>query len=131
MNEKKYRFIISAVIILFVTVIVIQSVTDGAAIRRADTQIDTLERQLSDATRRVEESRRELEDCRGTIRQCYTSVERIAYDIGRQSEELSDIIGKLKVVRTEVENMENALCFFYVKYGYNDNDYDYYDEVEQ
>jgi len=131
MNEKKYRFIISAVIVLFVTVLVIQSVTDGAAIRRADTQIDALERQLSDATRRVEESRRELEDCRGTVRQCYTSVGRIANDIGRQSEELSDIIGKLKVIRTEIENMENALSFFYIKYGYNDNDYYCNGEVEQ
>lgn len=121
MNEKEYKTIVIGSIICFLVLLFLQSITSGTAFRRANIQIDCLERELADARKRVEDCAGELEDSRGTIEQCYNSVGRIAEDVRRQSNELSEIIGNLILVREEVENMENALNFFYDKYGYNDN----------
>ena len=104
---------------MFLAIIFIQSIVDNNVIRRADIKIDSLERELSDARNRVENCTRELEDCRGTVDQCYNSVGRIADDLADDRAELSGIIENLKQIRTEVESMENALSFFYIKYGYN------------
>lgn len=122
MNEewKKSVFITC---IFFVAVLFLQSIVDGYAFRRANTTIDNLERELSNATRRVKDVSRELEDSRSTIRNCYNSVGRIADDLAEQSTELSEIIANLRTVREEVKNMENALNFFYIKYGYNYDDF--------
>lgn len=124
MNEKGYKGIVIGTILCFVVLLFVQSIVDGAAFRRADTQIDALERELFDARNRVENCTRELEDCRGTVDQCYNSVGRIADNLADDRTELSGIIEDLKQIRTEVENMENALNFFYIKYGYLD-DYNY------
>ena len=122
MNEKQFKKAgVICGFIFLVLLLVVQSITDNITVRRADIKIDNLERQLFEATERTAQCTRELEDSRGTIRQCYNAVGRIADDFGRQSEELSDIIDKLNLVRKEVENMENALDFFYVKYGLNND----------
>lgn len=125
MNEKKKNTILIGFIILLFVLIIIQSIADCSAIRRADIKIDNLERELADAGRRVENCTRELEDSRGTIRKCYTSVGRIADNLAGQSTELSTVIANLKTVREEVENMENSLHFFYIKYNLDDNDFNY------
>lgn len=124
MNEKNYKIIVIGTILCFVVLLFLQSVVDGAAFRRADTKIDTLERELSVARERVADCTRELEDCRGTVDQCYNSVGRIADNLADDRAELSGIIENLKQVRKEVEDMENALNFFYVKYGYIDHNFD-------
>lgn len=122
MNEKQFKKAgVIGCFILLVAIIVIQSIIDNAAIRRADNKVNELERALFTATERAAQCERELEDSRGTIRLCYNSVERLADDFTRQSDELSDIIGKLKLVREEVEGMEKSLYFFYVKYGLNND----------
>lgn len=121
MNEKGYKVIVIGTILCFVILLFAQSIVDGTAFRRADTQIDALERELFDARKRVEDCTRELEDCRGTVDQCYNSVGRIADNLADDRTELSGIIENLKQVRKEVENMENALNFFYIKYGYLDH----------
>ena len=125
MNEYQIKkgWVIAS-FILFLAIIFIQSVCDNHAIRRADTQIDTLERNLADAEKRAAQCERELEDSRRTIAKCHSSVGNIAERLGEQSEELSGIIENLKTVREEVKNMENSLNFFYIKYGLNDNNPD-------
>ena len=118
MNEKQFKKIsVSLCLLMFVAIIFAQSVIDNRAIRRADTQIDTLERELADARRRVEECGRQLEDSTRTIEQCYNSVGRIADTVSDQSTQLQSIIANLRTVREEVKNMENTLNFFYIKYG--------------
>lgn len=118
MNEKQFKKIsVSLCLLMFVAIIFAQSVIDNRAIRRADTEIDTLERELADARRRVEECGRQLEDSTRTIEQCYNSVGRIADTVSDQSTQLQSIIANLRTVREEVKNMENALNFFYIKYG--------------
>lgn len=125
MDESKYKRVgIISCIIMFVALLVTQSVIDNLAIRRADTKIDALERELADAGKRVEECSRELDDSRRTIEQCHNSVGRIADNFREQSEELQGIIANLKTVREEVQNMENALSFFYIKYGFDDDNPD-------
>ena len=76
-------------------------------------------------------TQRELEDSRNTIKQCYNSVERIADNTREQSAELSDIIRELTTIREEVEVMENALNFFYIKYRLNDSASDNNSEVTE
>ena len=123
MNEKECRIIVIITILFFLAVVFIQSIAYNQSARRTDTQIDGLTQQLDDARARVENCTRELNDCRGTFEKCYNSVGRIADSLNGQSEELSGIIENLKTVREEVENMENALNFFYIKYGYPDDDF--------
>ena len=123
MNEKNYRKIIIAMFLVFVSVIIAQSIADNTTIRRADTTIDALNRELSDARARAENCTRQLEDCTGTIIQCHDSVERIADSFSDDRAELSDIIENLRKVREEVENMENSINFFYIKYGYTDDNF--------
>lgn len=122
MNEEwKKSVFISCV--FFIAVLCLQSVVDGAAIRRANTTIDDLKRELDNAERRVGNVTRELEDSRTTIRGCYNSVGRIADNLAEQSTELSEIIANLRTVREEIKTMENNLDFFYIKYGYNNNNF--------
>ena len=124
MNEKTYRVLFVATIVCFVAILLIQSIVDSAAYRRANTQIYTLERELATSRERVENCTRELEDCRGTVGECYESVGRIADNFREQSDELQGIINSLVTVRVEVEKMENALHYFYDRYGpddYNNN----------
>lgn len=124
MNEKAKKGIVIICIVFFIAIICIQSVVYNHALGRADTQIDSLERNLTDAEKRTAQCERELEDSRRTIAKCYSSVGNIAERLGEQSEELSGIIENLKTVREEVKNMENSLNFFYIKYGLNDNNPD-------
>lgn len=123
MDEKEKKITVSLCLFMFLAIIFAQSIIDNNSLRRADIEIDDLKRQLVDAGNRIKESSRELEDSRRTIEQCNNSVGRIADNIGEQSTELQSIIANLRTVREEIENMENALDFFYYKYGYNDNDY--------
>lgn len=121
MNEewKKSVFIAS---IFFIAVLCLQSALDSRLVRRANTQIDDLKRELANAETRIGDVTRELEDGRNTIRNCYSSVERIKDNLAEQSTELSEIIANLRTVREEVKTMENSLSFFYIKYGrYNDS----------
>lgn len=123
MNETQCKKIVIGSFVCFLIMLFALSVVNSQSARRADTKIDSLERELSDARARVEECTRELEDCRGTVGECYSSVGRIADDLEYDATELSDIIRNLVTIRIEVENMENALSYFYDKYGYNDNDF--------
>ena len=131
MNEKQKKIIVVLCLFMFLAMFLAQSIVCNGEIRRADIQIDTLERELATSRERVANTQRELEDSRNTIKQCYNSVERIADNAREQSEELSDIIRELTAVREEVEVMENALNFFYIKYRLNDNTFDSNDEVTE
>lgn len=124
MNEKYKKTIIVISFFFLVLFILIQSIADNIAIRRADTTIDTLGYELADAQRRLTENREEIRDCRNTISECRGAVGRVHNSLERQSTELKDIIRNLETVREEVENMENALADFYGKYSYND-EYNY------
>ena len=124
MNEKHKKTIVSIIFLLLVGVILLQSVVDNNAIRRADTTIDTLGEQLADAQSRIGRYREEIGGCRATVDECRGSIRRINNGLERQSSELKDIIDNLKTVRAEVENMENALNKFYDKYGYLDDSID-------
>ena len=131
MNEKQKKIIIVLCMFLFIAMLVAQSIVCNGEIRRADIQIDTLERELATSRERVANTQRELEDSRNTIRQCYNSVERIADNAREQSAELSDIIRELTAVREEVKVMENALNFFYIKHSLNDSASDNNSEVTE
>ena len=131
MNEKQKKIIVVLCMLLFIVLLVAQSIVCNGEIRRADIQIDTLERELATSRERVANTQRELEDSRNTIRQCYNSVERIADNTREQSAELSDIIRELTAIREEVEVMENALNFFYIKHSLNDNASTNNDEVTE
>ena len=130
MNEEGFKkSVIGFAFVFLVLVIVVLSVCDNLALRRADSTIDTLTEQLDDAQRRISESRErlsesraELSDCRRTVDECRRSVGQIANGLERQSTELGSIIENLRTVRAEVKNMENALDKFYDKYGNNDDD---------
>ena len=121
MNEKQKKIIVVLCLFMFLAMFLAQSIVCNGEIRRADIQIDTLERELATSRERVANTQRELEDSRNTIRQCHNSVERIAENAREQSAELSDIIRELTAIREEVEVMENTLNFFYIKYRLNDN----------
>ena len=121
MNEKQKKIGVILCLFMFLAMLLAQSIICNGEIRRADIQIDTLERELATSRERVANTQRELEDSRNTIRQCYNSVERIADNAREQSAELSDIIRELTAIREEVEVMENALNFFYIKHSLNDN----------
>lgn len=131
MNEKQKKIIVVLCMFLFIALLVAQSIVCNREIRRADIQIDTLERELATSRERVANTQRELEDSRNTIRQCYNSVERIADNTREQSAELSDIIRELTAIREEVKVMENALNFFYIKHSLNDNTSTNNDEVTE
>lgn len=131
MNEKQKKIIVVLCMFMFLAMLLAQSIVCNREIRRADIQIDTLERELASSRERVAHSQRELEDSRNTIKQCYNSVERIADNAREQSAELSDIIRELTTVREEVKVMENALHFFYIKYGLNDNSFTDSSEVTE
>lgn len=118
MNEKNKKIIIGIIFILLVLCILAQSIIDNRAVRRADTEIDNLKRELADARVRAEQCSREVEDSRRTVEQCYNSVGRIASTVREQSTELSGIIENLRTIRAEVETMENSLSFLRIKYGY-------------
>jgi chromosome segregation ATPase len=120
MNERKKGIFIFIVVFLS-ALYVFLSVRNYQSVRRADTTIDNLERELAAARAGVERSTRELEDSRRTIKECHDTVGRIADSLGEQSGELQSIIGNLKTVRQEIENMESTLNFFYIKYGLDDN----------
>lgn len=120
MNEKQKKIGVILCLFMFLAMLLAQSIICNGEIRRADIQIDTLERELATSRERVANTQRELEDSRNTIRQCYNSVERIADNTREQSAELSDIIRELTAVREEVKVMENALNFFYIKHSLND-----------
>ena len=121
MNEKQKKIIIVLCLFMFIAMLIAQSIVCNGEIRRADIQIDNLERELATSRERVADTQRELEDSRNTIRQCHNSVERIAENTREQSAELSDIIRELTAIREEVKVMENALNFFYIKHSLNDN----------
>ena len=121
MNEKQKKIIVVLCLFMFLAMFLAQSIVCNGEIRRADIQIDTLERELATSRERVANTQRELEDSRNTIRQCHNSVERIAENAREQSAELSDIIRELTAIREEIEVMENTLNFFYIKYRLNDN----------
>lgn len=131
MNEKQKKITIVVCFFFLVLFILIQSIADNIAIRRADTTIDTLGYELADAQRRLTENREEIRDCRNTISECRGSIGRVHNELERQSTELKDIIRNLETVREEIENMENSLNLFYDKYGYNDNDNLNISEVEK
>jgi predicted nucleic acid-binding Zn-ribbon protein len=121
MNETQKKIIIVLCMFMFLAMLLVQSIVCNREIRRADIQIDTLERELATSRERVADTQRELEDSRNTIRQCYNSVERIAENTREQSAELSDIIRELTTIREEIKVMENALNFFYIKHSLSDN----------
>ena len=128
MNEKFKKTVIGCAFAFLVCVIAVQSVAHNIAVRRADTAIDTLTEQLTDAQCRLTLYRAEIKAGRDTIAECSGSVGRIADGLESQSGELSDIIGNLKQVRTEIEKMENAFNMFYDKYGSDNNDSDIFME---
>lgn len=132
MNEKYKKIAVNICIVVFALLVIIQSVANNITTRRADTQIDTLTKQLGDAQSRLVSCQSEIRAGRNTIRECSNSVGRIASGLDEQSGELQTIIQNLKQVRAEVETMENALDKFYDKYGYYDYGYNNIDkEVEQ
>lgn len=131
MNETQKKIMVVLCMFMFLVMFFVQSIVCNREIRRADIQIDTLERELSTSRERVIDTQRELEDSRNTIRQCYNSVERIAENTREQSAELSDIIRELTTIREEVKVMEDALNFFYNNYSLDDNALDSNDEVTE
>lgn len=131
MNEKQKKIIVVLCMFMFLAMLLAQSIVCNGEIRRADIQIDTLERELATSRERVANTQRELEDSRNTIRQCHNSVERIAENTREQSAELSDIIRELTSIREEVEVMENTLNFFYIKHSFNDSASDNNSEVTE
>ncbi len=131
MNEKQKKIIIVLCLFLFIAMLVTQSIVCNGEIRRADIQIDSLERELATSRERVAVTQRELEDSRNTIRQCHNSVERIAENTREQSAELSDIIRELTAIREEIKVMEKALNFFYIKHSLNDSASDNNSEVTE
>lgn len=131
MNEKQKKIIVVLCLFMFLAMLLAQSIVCNREIRRADIQIDTLERELATSRERVANTQRELEDSRNTIRQCHNSVERIAENTREQSAELSDIIRELTTIREEVKVMEDALNFFYIKYRLDDNAFNDNDEVTE
>lgn len=131
MNEKQKKIVIVLCMFMFLALLLAQSIVYNREIERADIQIDTLERELATSRERVADTQRELEDSRNTIKQCYNSVERIADNTREQSAELSDIIRELTAIREEVEVMENALNFFYIKHSLNDSASDNNSEVTE
>lgn len=114
MNYEKFKTIVFISCICLLSLFLgIQSIADNLAIRRADTTIDSLERELDSL-------RTELEASRRTITECRREVTSIADGIGNDTTELQDVIRQLKKVREGIENMENAFNFFYDIYGDND-----------
>ena len=122
MNEKFKKTVVGFTFAFLVCIIVVLSIADNIAIRRADTTIDNLGLELADAQQRLTHSRAEIRDCRNTISECRSSIGRVNNELERQSTELKDIIRNLETVRAEIENMENALDMFYGKYGTDDFD---------
>ena len=122
MNENFKKTVVGFAFAFLVCVIVVLSIADNIAIRRADTTIDNLGLELADAQQRLVDSRTEIRDCRNTISECRSSIGRVNNELERQSTELKDIIRNLETVRAEIENMENALDMFYGKYGSDDFD---------
>lgn len=121
MNEKFKKNVVVFSFLFLIGCIVVQSIVDNRAIRRADNAVDTLGEQLADAQTRLVGCTTEIRESRATIDECRSSVRRVTDGLERQSTELKDIIENLKTVRAEVENMENALNLFYDKYGNNDS----------
>lgn len=119
MNEKNSRKVIIVVYLLLVAIVVVQSIVYSTAIRRADTTIDSLTQQLDDTQRRLTDCRTEIAAGRNTIVECRSSIRRVNSGLEQESTRVSDIIEDLKRVRTEIENMENAIDYFYNKYGDN------------
>ena len=121
MNEKFKKNVVVFSFLFLIGCIVVQSIVDNRAVRRADTAVDALGEQLADAQARLVGYTTEIRESRATIDECRSSVRRVTDGLDRQSTELKDIIENLKTVRAEVENMENALNLFYDKYGNNDS----------
>ena len=119
MNEKQKKITIVLCFFFLVLFILIQSIADNIAIRRADTTIDSLTQQLDDTQRRLTDCRTEIAAGRDTIVECRSSIRRVNSGLEQESTRVSDIIENLKRVRTEIENMENAIDYFYNKYGDN------------
>lgn len=122
MNEKFKKNVVVFSFLFLIGCIVVQSIVDNRAVRRADNAVDALGKQLADAQARLVGYTTEIRESRATIDECRSSVRRVTDGLDRQSTELKDIIENLKTVRAEVENMENALNMFYDKYGDNDSD---------
>lgn len=121
MNEKFKKNVVVFSFLFLIGCIVVQSIVDNRAVRRADNAVDALGEQLADAQARLVGYTTEIRESRATIDECRSSVRRVTDGLDRQSTELKDIIENLKTVRAEVENMENALALFYDKYGNNDS----------
>ena len=121
MNEKFKKNVVVFSFLFLIGCIVVQSIVDNRAVRRADNAVDALGEQLADAQARLVGYTTEIRESRATIDECRSSVRRVTDGLDRQSTELKDIIENLKTVRAEVENMENALAVFYDKYGDNDS----------
>lgn len=132
MDEKQKKTLgVIFCMLMFVFMLLAQSIVYNREVRRADSKADALERELVLAGERTAYTQRQLEDSRRTIGQCYASVERITDNTREQSDELSGIIAELKTVREEVKNMEDALRYFYIKYGSDNNSFDNSGEVEE
>lgn len=148
MYEKYKKVIITGAFLGLLFILVMQSIADNYALRRADTTADSLRRELqeerervAECQRAVSESEQRLEDCQNrlsdcerelsdsqsrladseqTLGKCYTSITAITREVGADRTELQSIISCLRTVRKEVEVMENALDNFYNKYADND-----------
>ena len=129
MNDtKSKKIIIIGVFISLLLCLLIQSIVDHKVIRRANLEVDRLERKLDNAKSRIADCSRELTGCRETVNECSDTVGRIAKRLNGYADTLQDVITNLRLVRKEVVDMENALNNFYDKYGYIDRDYNIYDE---
>lgn len=125
MNEKQFKKIgIIGCFVVLVFLLVIQSITDNITIRRANTAVDTLTRELTDAQERLTDCRAEVRAGRTTINDCRNAIRRVNNGLEYDTARVSDIIDNLKQVRNEIEIMENALNKFYDNYGSVGDDFD-------
>ena len=125
MNEKQFKKIgIIGCFLVLVFLLIFQSITDNITIRRANSAIDNLTRELTDAQRRLTDCRAEVRAGRETINDCRNAIRRVNNGLECDTARVSDIIDNLKQVRNEIEVMENSLNQFYDNYGSVGNDFD-------
>lgn len=118
MNEKQFKKIgIIGCFLVLVFLLIFQSITDNITVRRANTTIDNLTRELTDAQERLTDCRAEVRAGRTTINDCRNAIRRVNNGLEYDTARVSDIIDNLKQVRNEIEIMENALNKFYDNYG--------------
>lgn len=71
MNEKFKKTVVGFAFAFLVCVIVVLSIADNIAIRRADTTIDNLGLELADAQQRLTHSRAEIENMENALDMFY------------------------------------------------------------